>query len=81
MRSHINTKKQNKIKGRQTFNNFCRVDDVRDGVSYVSRYANQILFSFHSWFLYNLLKMKRVSEWWLLFNAKWAIFQPYHGEN
>ena len=25
-----------------------------------------------------------VSEWvsdWLLFNANWAIFQPYHGEN
>jgi hypothetical protein len=25
-------------------------------------------------------KMDRVSEW-LLFNANWAIFQIYHGEN
>jgi len=40
---------------------------------------NFYLNSSHKWSNFHY-KWHRVNKW-LLFNAKWAIFQPYHDEN
>ena len=60
---------------------FSFMDIYNDFFSGWNNYICDITFTFIATVILWYHNMESMCKEWLLFNARWAIFQPYHGEN